>query len=52
MSEPNNGPESKRGGRAFGRRAAVWLIFLPVLIGLLLLVYLFVSSGAMLFKAS
>ncbi|HUT50748.1 MAG TPA: hypothetical protein VM325_15525 [Alphaproteobacteria bacterium] len=48
MDEPNK----TRGWRALGRRAAVWLIFLPVLMGLLLLIYLFISSGAMLLEAS
>jgi len=34
------------------RRVGVWLIFLPVLLGLLLLVYLFVSAGAALLERS
>ena len=45
-------PKKTQGWSAIGRRAAVWLIFLPVLIALVLLIYLFVSSGAMLFEAS
>ena len=52
MQEPVGEPERKRGWRAFGHRAAAWLIFLPVLIGLLLLIYLFISSGAKLLEAS
>ena len=41
-----------RGWRALGRKAGVWLIFLPVLIGLLLLIYLFISAGAGMLEAS
>jgi len=45
-------PERPRGLRRLGRRAGAWLLFLPVLIAVLLLLYLFISAGATLLDAS
>jgi len=45
-------PKRPRGLRGLGRRAGAWLLFLPVLIAVLLLLYLFISAGATLLEAS
>jgi hypothetical protein len=45
-------PKTPRGWRALGRRAGVLLVVLPLLIGLLLLIYLFISAGATMLEAS
>ena len=45
-------PRGLRGMRGLGRRAGAWLLFLPVLIAVLLLLYLFISAGATLLEGS
>jgi hypothetical protein len=45
-------PEPPRGWRALGRKAGILLVVLPLLIGLLLLIYLFISAGAVMLEAS